>query len=217
MFNSVNASRGWSKGGRGGRGGGRGRGGAHPPWLKGKDIGLYYRDRAKIIAETREENAKILQLNPSTEKRISTLMDFRKSGDKLFNRDLNRPSFTGNENKFEDMYTHINDSQFKRKFLNIVSGNIQENLMNSLRIKSKLERNNVLDEQFYEDYQEMLNSREYLNMLKFRALLPAYNRKQEILDLLKYNQVMLISGETGTFLFSLNKILFNFIISLFVK
>lgn len=207
MFNSFSTSRGYGRGGRGGRGnggggggGGRGRGG-HPHWLKGKEIGLYYRDKARHSAKKREDEARILRLNSNTERRITSLIDFPKIPDFSLNRESNRTnvasSISDQENKYENMYMHINDSQFKRKFLNIVTGNIQENLMNSLRTSSKLKRNEDMDEAYYRDYQKMINTKVYSNMLEFRKKLPAYNRREEILDLLKHNQVILISGETG--------------------
>lgn len=200
MFNSFSSTRACGRGGRGGRGYQRGRGGGHPPGLKGKAIGLYYRDKARENSKRREEAAKALKLNSNTERRITSLIDFRTSGDNLFSRNLDRPAsskFHDDEHKFENMYMHINDSQFKKKFLNIISGNIQESLMKSIYTSSKLERNEVLDEKFYREHMTMVNSKEYTNMLKFRKQLPAFNKRQEILDLLEHHQVILISGETG--------------------
>ena len=180
-----------------GRGGGRGdrndRGGrgGHPPWLKGKEIGLYYRDKAKRNNHRNEITSNTVKLDIEIERRIRSLIDFKSYAYK-------RQTSTA-DNRFDNMYTHITDSQFKEKFLRIISGNIQENLVKSILTKSKLKKNQLLDENLLQEHLKMVSSKQYMSMLKFRSKLPAYNKQEEILNLLKQHQVIVISGETGTY------------------
>lgn len=183
MFNILGASRGSFRGGR------------------SDQIGPYYRDRKN--AKKREYATKTLKFNQNTKRHIKWLIDFRRSSDSSFNRNLNKPisSILDEDENFQKMYQHIEDSQFKRKFLNIVSGNIQESLTKSINTSSKLKRNTVIDEKFHQEHTKMVNSKEYTHMLQFREKLPAYDKRQEILDLLEEHQVILISGETGKFIY----------------
>lgn len=104
----------------------------------------------------------------------------------------------------ENKYTHIHDSQFKRKFLNIVSGNIHENLTKAVFLKSRLTRDSDLDDKLLDEQKSQTSLQEYENMLKFRMKLPAYKMREEILQVIKENQVVVISGETGKFVNGIN-------------
>ncbi|XP_001604337.2 ATP-dependent DNA/RNA helicase DHX36 [Nasonia vitripennis] len=174
------------------------RGGGHPPHLRGKAIGLYYRD--KYIAKNGKKQAKDtkqimpIKLRASTEQRIESLIETPKSSyDKYF--DVKEQNIDNVD--FESRYNHINDSQFKKKFLNIISGNLQDNLRRSLILQPKLQRDENMDIRLLDELNTIKASFQYRNMLKFRAKLPAYEKRHEILDLIYSNQVVLISGETG--------------------
>ena len=193
-------SRGNGRGvGRGGRGGGQGGGQGHPGHLRGKAIGLYYRDKYK--EKNREKKIRKetmpIKLKISTEQKIRSLIDTpRSSYDKSFN--AKEQYLDGND--FEARYNHINDSQFKKKFLNIISGNLQNNLEKALMTQPKLQKNEDLDMKLLNELKRTKESIQYKNMLRFRSKLPAYERRKEILNLINQQQVVLISGETGTFL-----------------
>ncbi|XP_078045232.1 ATP-dependent DNA/RNA helicase DHX36 [Augochlora pura] len=162
-----------------------------PPWLKGKEIGLYYRDRA---LQTKKQMSSI-KLPKNVLYNIEKVLDDSKGFyDKLYNN----VAQTDNLNSIlEKKYSHIYDSQFKRKFFNIVCGDIQENIGKAVLEKSGLERNNRLDEELLQEHTSKSYSTEYANMMKFRLKLPAYQKRLEILELVKNNQVVVISGETG--------------------
>ncbi|KAK9701941.1 DEAD/DEAH box helicase [Popillia japonica] len=72
---------------------------------------------------------------------------------------------------------YIDDLQFKRKFSNIVAG----------------KNYNLYYEQFLESKRDL----KYGLMLKKRAKLPAFEMKDEIVNLIENNQICVISGETG--------------------
>lgn len=99
--------------------------------------------------------------------------------------------------EYSNKYDHISDSQFKKKFLEIVHGDIQHNLAKAMITESKLQRNSELDRKLLKEYKDKQIQDDYLNMLKFRIKLPSYHKKSEILQLVENNQVIVISGETG--------------------
>ncbi|KAK2585322.1 hypothetical protein KPH14_010004 [Odynerus spinipes] len=171
----------------------RGRGGGHPSWLKGKEIGLYYRDKGLKKAKKRE--TRIIKLMPSVEQRMRIAVENSKGLSNKLCKDETKNNSTNNE--LEDKYTHIHDSQFKRKFLKILSGNIEDNLTKAMSVKSRLERDPSYDKILLDEFNGKLSSSEYKAMQVFRKKLPAYEKKADILDLIKHNQVVVISGETG--------------------
>lgn len=171
----------------------QGRGQGRPPWLKGKEIGLYYRDKARAKAKRKETG--IIKLSQTVQDKIENiLVNSEGFYDKLYNGE----TYAGDTNNtLEDRYVHIHDSQFKKKFLNIVSGNIQETLSKASCSESKLERDTDLDEKLLDEYKAKQYTEEYENMMKFRRKLPSYDKKSEIIQLIRENQVVVISGETG--------------------
>lgn len=132
----------------------------------------------------------MLTLSSEVQQRLKTLLNNSKS----FYNSISHESF---KSEPCSKYYKIHDIQFKRKFLDIVYGDIQQNLAKAMDVKSKLERNSSIDKMLQNEYREMQNLNVYRNMLKFRSKLPAYKKKSEILQLVNDNQVVVISGETG--------------------
>lgn len=146
----------------------------------------------KEKVDNKKRESMPIKLQPHTERKIRELIETPKSSyDKEFTNQGN------DQNNFESRYNHIDDSQFKRKFMNIISGNLQDNLNKALSTASKLQRNENLDIRLLDELNGLKASNQYKKMLAFRSKLPAYEKRKEILDLIKYNQVVLISGETG--------------------
>lgn len=54
-----------------------------------------------------------------------------------------------------------------------------------------------LDENLNEEFFAKGMSENYVNMIEFRQKLPAHQHKEEIIDLIDKNQVLLIEGNTG--------------------
>lgn len=171
-----------SSGAAGSRGRKRGRG--HPPGLSGKEIGLYYRNKNREKAKNK--NLKTFQLPSHIRERVKNMLTNSKI---LYdNKDSN---IDGNK------YHYIHDSQFKKKFLEIINGDIQQNITKAMSMESQLQRNDDIDRMLLDEYNEKQNHDSYKNMLNFRSRLPAYHKRFEILQLVKNNQVVVISGETG--------------------
>lgn len=154
--------------------------------MRGKEIGLYYRNKS---IEQRKKKAEVLRLSPETEQKIKTILNNLKS--------FHNPIFPESCKSEHGKYSQIHDTQFKRKFLDIVYGDMRHNLAKAMNVKSKLERNSGIDRILRNEYKEKQSQDTYENMLKFRLKLPAYKKKLEILQLIEDNQVVVISGETG--------------------
>ncbi|EFN61923.1 Probable ATP-dependent RNA helicase DHX36 [Camponotus floridanus] len=158
----------------------------HPPGLKGKEIGLFYRN----LNREKKKEQPTLRLSPHIEQKIKTILNNSKSFySSIFDERCN--------SEYDDKYQHIHDSQFKRKFLEIINGNIEHNLVKAISMEVKLQRNSNMDTILLNEYKDKQIQDNYLNMLKFRQKLPVYHKKSEILQLIKDNQVIVISGETG--------------------
>jgi ATP-dependent RNA helicase DHX36 len=54
-----------------------------------------------------------------------------------------------------------------------------------------------VDEKLLDEFLEKSMSEEYVDMLETRQKLPAYQKKQEIIDLIEKNQLILVEGNTG--------------------
>lgn len=171
--------------------------------MRGKDIGLYYRN--KNIEKQKKQKNEVLKLSPEVEQRIKTILD----NSKTFYNSISYDSF-----KFDDSskYHQMHDIQFKRKFLDIVYGDMQQNLAKAMSAKSRLQRNSDLDRILQNEYREKQRQDVYQKMLKFRSKLPAYKKRSEILQLIEDNQVVVISGETG----KLQKFIINVEYNVFV-
>ncbi|XP_014599977.1 PREDICTED: ATP-dependent RNA helicase DHX36-like [Polistes canadensis] len=166
----------------------------HPSWLRGKEIGLYYRDQHKNKVKKKQEH--LIKVKESVENTMILAVENSKGlYNKVCNNDI-KPDITNNSD-LENKYTHIHDSRFKQKFLELLSGNIQNNIAKAMSVKSRLERDPASDKILFEEFNKKQNSNEYVAMQAFRKKLPSYDKKAEILDLIKNNQVIVISGETG--------------------
>lgn len=90
---------------------------------------------------------------------------------------------------------------YKYGYEDIITGTFHEKLDECL--KNGVSINNIdtetvnLNTAFFIEYQDMLESNAYKQMLQFRKKLPAYIKAKEIVDKINENQVLVISGETG--------------------
>ncbi|XP_021919512.1 ATP-dependent RNA helicase DHX36-like isoform X2 [Zootermopsis nevadensis] len=96
-----------------------------------------------------------------------------------------------------DRYSHIGESSFKRKFLQNITGNIAANLERSLLVGKFLAQDKELDELFKMRLLAKQDTKHYQKMMAFRRKLPSFAMKDQILELVEQNQIVVISGETG--------------------
>ncbi|XP_071653417.1 ATP-dependent DNA/RNA helicase DHX36 [Temnothorax longispinosus] len=158
-----------------------------PPGLRGKEIGLYYRN--KNLERQKRNAQEVLRLSPRVEQRIKAILNNSKS---FYNS-----SYENCKSEHGNKYHQIHDTQFKRKFLDIIYGDMQQNIAKAMNVQSKLQRDSDTDRILQNEYREKQRQDAYRAMLKFRSKLPAYEKKSEILQLVDDNQVVVISGETG--------------------
>lgn len=171
----------------------RDRSGGCPPRLKGKEIGLYYRNEA--LKKKKKANTCFIQLAPKVKQRMRTaIVKYEQICDLFWKEEAEK---NRTNSKLADKYTHVHDSMFKRKFLQILSGNIDDILTKTLPLRFILNRDSALDESLLDDFKEKQSSNVYKTMQTHRKKLPVYDKRLEILDLIKNNQVVVISGETG--------------------
>ncbi|XP_030259440.1 ATP-dependent DNA/RNA helicase DHX36 [Sparus aurata] len=61
----------------------------------------------------------------------------------------------------------------------------------------EVRRDSSLDERLQRDLQSKKSDSKYKEMLKFREKLPSYGKKEELVELINSNRVLVVSGETG--------------------
>ncbi|XP_042210560.1 ATP-dependent DNA/RNA helicase DHX36-like [Homarus americanus] len=101
---------------------------------------------------------------------------------------------------FTQRLENISESDFKQAYMANVFGNLKRDAGGLHALKGKqigLPRIEVMDNRLYEDMLEQQNSKAYQEMLKVRKRLPSYKMKDEIIDTIQENQVVVLSGETG--------------------
>ncbi|KAK7086921.1 hypothetical protein SK128_013296 [Halocaridina rubra] len=101
---------------------------------------------------------------------------------------------------FSDRLDKMRESDFKRAYAANVEANQLRDATGLAELKSErvgLQRNEGLDNHFYEELVEQQNNELYKKMLEFRKKLPSYKMRDEIVDLVRENRVVVLSGETG--------------------
>lgn len=90
---------------------------------------------------------------------------------------------------------------YKYGYEDIITGTFEEKLdeclNNGVSINLVDNETENLNAALFIEYQDMLESNGYIEMLKFREKLPAYVKAKDIIDKINQNQIMVISGETG--------------------
>ncbi|XP_045500588.1 ATP-dependent DNA/RNA helicase DHX36 [Colias croceus] len=101
----------------------------------------------------------------------------------------------------EKVFALRQEKHFKYGYEDIITGTFQEkldeNLSNGIPILSSDAETNNHNELLHKEYNNMLTISAYKKMLEFRKILPAYKKRDHILDVIDKNQVIVISGETG--------------------
>ncbi|XP_013179972.1 PREDICTED: ATP-dependent RNA helicase DHX36-like [Papilio xuthus] len=115
------------------------------------------------------------------------------------------PIYSENEMDYdynEKQLSLRSSKSYKYAYEDIITGTFDEKLAESLSkgiaINFKDEHTNDLNVSFQEEYKDMITKEKYKNFMKFRETLPTYKKSKDILDLIDNNQVIVISGETGS-------------------
>ncbi|KAL9707956.1 hypothetical protein quinque_011474 [Culex quinquefasciatus] len=161
-----------------------------PPGLRGRALGLYYRDRNSAKNREREKRKAVDITIPRWQ-----ILEIRKY--------LNLEDGGGGKVDFFRHFVQNDeiDSVFKNEYLKVISKSLDQ----ILREESVKEEDML--EQWQLDAKETLNADlydEYLRKEKFgvmrevRERLPAFGSQQEILQMIDRHQVILVKGETGS-------------------
>ncbi|CAH0564481.1 unnamed protein product [Brassicogethes aeneus] len=156
-----------------------------PKDLKGKALGMYYRDKKHMSREERKE---------ITRKNIMGTILLSERRKEEIQRILESNIFENKSKEKATDYSHVEDSVFKRDFLRIIRGNINDILDEA---SSELIPDHRLDEMLYSFNQNKADDFQYKLLLKKRKKLPSFEKRVELLELIEKNQVVVISGETG--------------------
>ncbi|XP_055593475.1 ATP-dependent DNA/RNA helicase DHX36 [Uranotaenia lowii] len=160
-----------------------------PPGLKGRALGLFYRDRqTKRKKEAEKRKAVDITIPQWQIDEIRRHLNLEKGQEKV---DFFKHFVENNEI----------DSVFKNEYLRV----IEKSLCQVIAEQTAHEDGNTTidepiwketrNEQLYEEYMDNDNVNE---LTKFRERLPAFNSRREILEMIDKNQVILVKGETGS-------------------
>ncbi|XP_046400420.1 ATP-dependent DNA/RNA helicase DHX36-like [Ischnura elegans] len=204
------------------RGRGR-RGRGIPPGLRGKEIGLYFARRSMnqrnaektYVCVDQKEREKITELlgkveagRPSTSSHLKeeargeeeegeATRDHWWMGEDERSEQDDKQSMPPPKDA-EKKYGHIRDSAFKRGLIANIQRNLEAERGVDEAISSVPVKNEKLDLELKDELMSKMESdSRYLDMIKFRKKLPSFEMRDQILDLINKNQVVVVSGETG--------------------
>ncbi|CAH0382485.1 unnamed protein product [Bemisia tabaci] len=172
-----------------------------PSGLRGKELGLWFRDRNREKQakerESRKKNDLIypVKLDATVASEICSVLDRQKID--LVQAVSSCGSKNQNDSDARVRYRHIKESDFKRRYLNNITGSIEENICKSLSTNVVLKRDPQLDDAYHSELISKQQSKKYNSMLEFRKKLPAYQMRHQLIELIRSNQIVVISGETG--------------------
>lgn len=149
-----------------------------PPGLKGRALGLWYRDRqVKINEKNEEERTPEVKLPREKFEEIEALL----------------LSVGPVENMSEDMMV---DGAFKNDFFNKIRGTFEDNMTKQMADET-ITPDPVMDREMMNRLQRKVQGSRYKEMLEFRKKLPCYKKKEELVRVIAENQLVVLSGETG--------------------
>jgi ATP-dependent RNA helicase DHX36 len=181
-----------------------GRGGQRPPpGLRGRDIGLFYAQRQK--AKSAEVND-VIHINDKqlreTEVLYQKMVDLEPRGSKTF-----FPKGQETSNFMESYRTNlqlnaeknvkIDNNGWENHLLDDWESFEENKIKKEVNDEEAIKAEAVDEEDVQVPSRKIRRNREYEKMYKFRQKLPAFEKRSEIVNLIKNNKVVVISGETG--------------------
>ncbi|XP_047521646.1 ATP-dependent DNA/RNA helicase DHX36-like isoform X2 [Pieris napi] len=162
----------------------------------------YLNENEKILLNIKDETHIEVRDEPSS---LSTLNDIPI---KTEPSSVSMPDYIPfkNENIMNDCVNSerilgLRERHYKYGYQDIITGTFDEKLTELLTQGIQITSNNngvrKLNHDYYKEYNEMVGKLSYNKMLEFRETLPAYKKKEDILDNIDKSQVLVISGETG--------------------
>ncbi|XP_038222774.1 ATP-dependent DNA/RNA helicase DHX36-like [Zerene cesonia] len=150
-------------------------------------------DRNKMPVKSHEETREEMSENTNTSSR-SDFLPVETGGVSSKETPAFKPSC-------EKVHALRQQKHFKYGYEDIITGTFQEkldeNLSKGIQILTSNAETYNLNELLHTEYNNMLSLSAYKKMLEFRKILPAFKKREHILDVIDKNQVIVISGETG--------------------
>lgn len=165
----------------------------HPAGLKGREIGMWYAQRNKRKKELGPQMVNnIFLIFPQNKWDILQLIGpnislpakmIEQLSNQIFIIQANMKSSSKSQNARTDF------SRYKRmNFMEIIETKVEPFADHE---------SGVLDQILHDEFERNTKTEKYAKMLEFRQRLPAFQHKEEIVDLVKKNQVILVAGNTG--------------------
>ncbi|XP_063772172.1 ATP-dependent DNA/RNA helicase DHX36 isoform X1 [Pseudophryne corroboree] len=205
---SYEQRRGWDRG-RGGRGRGRGFSSHHeggssresdgggrerpPPHLRGREIGLWYARRQggqRSKDKERMERA-VVRMDESREQQITRLLKSAQTQNK------NVKQTFSDELSWWDAENERNSCIPQLKEIGGAEPDAWDDDDAPVCVLRENKASTDLDRKLKEELLEEKKDYRYIEMQRFRKKLPSYSMKEEIINMINSNQVLVISGETG--------------------
>lgn len=175
---------GFNESGNGRRGGGHNR----PAHLKGKEIGLYYRDRAK---KRREENGS------GENVRLNSKIDIPDAIQHQITDYLHKFSVPTDDNKVSVKFIEDFQRLITMSFDEFILG-AKKQLESDAKISTTMNKDYEINERLLADWQnKQQTSLEYRKRWEQRQSLPAIQQSDRILKMIQSEQVVLVVGATG--------------------
>ncbi|KAH9284317.1 ATP-dependent RNA helicase DHX36 [Echinococcus granulosus] len=176
-----------------------------PPYLKGKEIGLWYARQNKLKAkksDALDEPTEFTLDQRIIERIAGVVKDVERLGDCLISRKRALPSESS-----EMKSPHLSLTSTKEEFSKVVEM-VDEHAFGGTRINVgaenektpcsiELQRNEALDKSLRLEMIQKVQATKYVLMNSKRKNLPTFAQKQDFLKMSDENQVVVISGETG--------------------
>ncbi|XP_001356858.2 ATP-dependent DNA/RNA helicase DHX36 [Drosophila pseudoobscura] len=170
--------------------------GNRPPGLKGKEIGMYYRDLGRQRAKEREKMKKDGGPDMIEQPKIRLGCSVTVPRGALERVKEFMQAFNKTPRK-SDSHSDV-DAQFELQFRHLLSVNFHQFIAEKKQENNTLNYiNQNLDTKLMEEHRERLQSPNMRERLHARQQLPAMKHAEEIIRAVQQNQVILIVGSTG--------------------
>uniref|UniRef100_A0A667Z8V9 ATP-dependent DNA/RNA helicase DHX36 n=1 Tax=Myripristis murdjan TaxID=586833 RepID=A0A667Z8V9_9TELE len=195
-----------------------------PPHLKGREIGLWYARYGAVRRKQADRRSRaVVQMDEAREQHITKLLSSVQN-DHYFDGDLPEKEKQKIEIKSEETEEDVTEEQkemphkSQRPFPPFLSFSYlkdeppdqwdeeeQQEEKEKVRAKEKdleylfhkVVRDSDLDDYLKRDLQGKKLDLKYQEMLEFRKKLPSYAMREEVVELINCNRVVVVSGETG--------------------
>ncbi|XP_078480061.1 ATP-dependent DNA/RNA helicase DHX36 [Lampetra planeri] len=195
-----------------------------PPHLKGREIGLWYARYGAVRRKQADRRSRaVVQMDEAREQHIAKLLSSVQNEHPGLGRDSRDSRCSTSNNRHTEGNTSGHcyfdgdiPEELKESIICVVKDEPPDNWdeddqeeekeeKEKLRRTDKdlefllqqISRDSSLDDQLKSDLQSKKSDSKYKEMLKFRLKLPSYGKKEELVELINSNRVVVVSGETG--------------------